>query len=222
MNELENATAAPMPARIAALPRCPERQLPVPWFVAWLDGVPEFRCADSRKFKLAIEENRCWTCGEVLGAHKVFAIGPMCAVNRVTAEPPNHLDCAEYSARACPFLSNPKRRRRENDMPEERLVAGEMIRRNPGVTLLWSTKKFRPFRHGNGVLFRLSDPTQLSWWCRGRTATTEEIVDSIESGMPILRDIAAADGGNASAELELMYLAAQRLIPRAPQEGEAR
>ena len=204
----------PLPARLAHLPLS-ESGFPAPWFVAWRDGVPDFRCMDNQKFKMAVEQDRCWTCGEINGVHKVFAIGPMCAVNKVTAEPPSHLECAEYSVKACPFLNDPKRRRRENDMPEDGLVVGEMIKRNPGVTLLWSTRKFNPFRIDGGVMFQLGEPTALSWWCRGRTATRAEVDASIESGIPLLRASAATDGPDAVAELESMYRAAQKYLPAA-------
>lgn len=52
----------PIPARIDALPKCPVRKVPVPvpWFVAWIDGKPEFRVADGAKFKLAVEQALCW------------------------------------------------------------------------------------------------------------------------------------------------------------------
>src|SRR5262245_54991717 len=107
----------PLPSRIAGLPIDPERGYPVPWFVAWHDGKPEFRTADGRKFRQAIRDRLCWVCGQPLGRHLVFVIGPMCTVNRVTVEPPCHLDCAEFSVRACPFLSKPQMTRRENDLP---------------------------------------------------------------------------------------------------------
>ena len=75
------------------------RGYPVPWFVAWVDGIPEFRASDGEKFYLAIKKDLCWVCGNKLGAFKTFVSGPMCGINRNTAEPPCHLDCAEWSAK---------------------------------------------------------------------------------------------------------------------------
>ena len=49
MNDIQMKPLPPMPSRIAALP-VDERGYPVPWFVAWIDGKPEFRCADPAKF----------------------------------------------------------------------------------------------------------------------------------------------------------------------------
>src|SRR6267154_1896953 len=100
------------PKRSAELPR-DERGYPVPWFVEWIDGKPDFRVMDSDKLVEAIKYKRCWVCGGPLGHYKVFTIGPMCMVNRTSAEPPSHRDCAEFSVRNCPFLTTPDMHRRE-------------------------------------------------------------------------------------------------------------
>jgi hypothetical protein len=68
-----------LPPRIAKLPV--DRGYPVPWFVAWVDGKPEFRVMDHRRLVRAIKESRCWVCGQKLGAIRAYVLGPMCAVN---------------------------------------------------------------------------------------------------------------------------------------------
>src|ERR1041385_2432550 len=93
-----------LPARLRKLPV--ERGYPVPWFVAFVDGHYDFRVIGPGKIARAVQENRCWICGDTLGSYLCFPIGPMCAINRVTSEPPSHRECAEWSARACPFLLN--------------------------------------------------------------------------------------------------------------------
>ena len=128
----------------------------VPWFVQWFkdgkgsaygEGEPDFRCADERKFHRALKEKRCWVCGDKLGVHLAFVIGPMCAVNKVTSEPPCHLECAEYSVRICPFLSRPRMRRNEHDLPEQRIEApGVHLKRNPGTICIWVTRSYQTFR----------------------------------------------------------------------------
>jgi hypothetical protein len=200
----------PLPDQLADAP-IDERGFPVPWFVAWIDGKPDFRCMDSRKLVRAVEDRLCWTCGGALGAHKVFAIGPMCAVSRSTAEPPSHLACAEFAVKACPFLTEPKRHRREKDMPATRLEVGEMIKRNPGVTALWTTKKYDVFRVENGIMFTLGPALSVSWWCRGRAATRDEVIASMETGLPTLREM--SDNAKDLADLEQAYAEAQRLLP---------
>lgn len=199
------------------------RGFPVPWFVDWVNGEPEFRAMDIRKFRRAINERLCWTCGTPLFKEKVFVIGPMCAVNRISSEPPSHRECAEYAARNCPFLSKPNMHRREDEQINalKKPSAGVMIERNPGVTLLWYTRRHTllPIRNrpgaGDGILFQLGRPFKLEWYCRGRTATRAEILESIETGLPLLRETAEKqDGPEAIAHLETQITAAMRLIPR--------
>lgn len=178
----------PLPERMRHLP-IDERGYPVPWFVAWVDGKPEFRVADNQKWTQCVRYSRCWVCGEVVGKFKTFVIGPMCAVNRTTSEPACHLDCAIFSATACPFLTLPKAKRNERNLPEGNSEPGGIsIRRNPGVTCLWTTLGYRVFETGTGPLFRLGDPTSVEWYAEKRQATRAEILASIDSGMPLLRE----------------------------------
>lgn len=208
------------PRNIAALPR-DKHDRPIPWFVAVdADGVPDFRVIRAGGIRDAMRFGWCWVCGKPRGRHAAFVIGPMCCVNRVSAEPPCHLSCAVYSARACPFLSTPSMARRERNLPANRVdPAGQMIDRNPGVALVWSSRTWAPFtvppgpNRTAGVLFDVGDPTATSWWCRGRPATGDEIRASIDTGLPILRAQAERDGPRAAAQLERQTLVAQTLIP---------
>jgi hypothetical protein len=193
---------------------------PVPWFVGWVDGKPDFRTMDGEKMAIAVRHKRCWMCGEPLGKFLTFAIGPMCVVNRNIAEPPSHLGCLEYSVRACPFLSQPRMRRNEKDLPEGGHIAGTGIMRNPGVIALWTTLKYRPYCVPNGgVLFEIGEPEHVEFYAEGRKATGEEIVYSMASGLPLLMKIAEEESPDAVAELQRLYDRALQLVPRV-QEGE--
>jgi hypothetical protein len=103
--------------------------------------------------------------------------------------------------------------RNEKDLPEEHSHAGLMIRRNPGVTLIWTTLDYAPFKAPNGVLFRIGDSVKIEFFRRGRAATREEILASIESGLPELRKAAEEDGDEGVAEMEKAYAAALKLVP---------
>ncbi|MGF6641843.1 hypothetical protein [Paraburkholderia sp. MM6662-R1] len=204
-----------MPDRIRRLP-VSEKGYPVPYFVAWIDGVPDFRVSDPEKLVKCVRQYRCWICGEPLSRYVAFNIGPMCAVNRISAEPPSHTDCALFAAKACPFLTLPKAVRRESNLPAEISdPAGVMIDRNPGVALVWITKEFRRMRAdgGAGVLFQIGDPTETFWFAEGREATTQEVMDSIASGLPILQKLATQDGPEAVRELAMMTREAMRYVP---------
>jgi hypothetical protein len=204
------------PASIARLPHA--RGFAVPWFVEWIDGVPDFRVMDGRKLQRAVADRRCWVCGGRMGRHAAYVIGPMCAVNRTSAEPPSHCDCATYSARACPFLSRPHARRRDLS-PELAAQAAEpsgiMLERNPGVTLVWHIEgkvRTKPDYRG-GLLFDIGDPVETLWFCEGREATREEVMASISSGLPALEELASEQGERALRALRKQVDEAVELVP---------
>lgn len=201
-----------MPERILKLPI--ERGYPVPWFVCKIDGHYDFRVIDASKFTPAVKQKLCWICGEKLGTALAFSIGPMCAINRTISEPPSHRECAEFSIKACPFLTQQQVKRNEVNLPEGyQDSAGIGIKRQPGVICLWLTKSYQPFNAGNGVLFRLGEPDQVFWFREGRTATRDEVLESINSGLPILREMAEKDGSQAVLQLEKQIRTASELLP---------
>jgi len=206
-----------LPPRMARL-EIDHRGFPVPWFVAWIDGEPDFRVIDTPKIARAVRERRCWVCGDVLGIYKVFLIGPMCAINRVISEPPSHRDCAIFSAKACPFLSQPRMRRNKKDLPVEyKKAAGFGIERNPGAVCVWITKSFKPFsahQGSPGVLFRLGDPVECLWFAHGREATRFEVLASIDEGYPQLEDLARQEGSVAMAALHRYRTELMPLLPK--------
>jgi hypothetical protein len=205
-----------VPSRMVRLP-ISENGFPVPKFVKWIDGVPDFRAVDSAWLAKAVRCKLCWLCGEKLGRHMAFVIGPMCAINRTNSEPPSHLDCARFAVRACPFLTQPKRIRNEHDLPADRIPApGMPLDRNPGVALIWITESYRLYEThiGHpGMLFALGDPTALEWYAYGRAATREEIMHSIASGLPALRKVAEQEGPDAIATLDEAVARGLALVP---------
>ncbi|MDA4845968.1 hypothetical protein [Hoeflea poritis] len=207
-----------MPPRIAKLRR-DERGFPIPYFVAYYDGKPDFRVADENKLRKAIEHDHCWICGEKVGKYKAFVIGPMCGINRTISEPPQHRDCAIFAARNCPFLANPMAKRNERGLPYERKDApGKSIRRNPGACGVWISKHpsmFRPRRGNAGILFDIGDPVEVLWFCEGREATLGEIRNSIETGLPILFKDAQSQGEDAVRALEQACTKFDQYLPAA-------
>jgi hypothetical protein len=217
-----------MSARIERLPK-DERGYPVPRFVEWLTEVgrdrarpgeegahPDFRYADYEFRARAFKTGLCWVCGERLGAHRVFVIGPMCVISRTTMEPACHRDCAEFAAQACPFLVSPRRKRNAKGLDPEASAPGIMLSRNPGCVCLYETKEASAFDDGaGGWLIRLGDPARVDWWAEGRRATRAEIAASIDSGYPLLEREARRDGVGAVDELARQAAAALKLLPAA-------
>lgn len=203
----------PLPSRMQTL-KLDHRGYPVPWFVAWIEGKPDFRVMDGEKLVSAVRFKKCWVCGSPLGRLFTFCIGPMCAINRTIGEPPSHFECADFSARACPFLSMPKAKRRESNIPENTTVSPTGLKRNPGVVLLWTTDRYSIIRGNAGEpLFRLGEPRDLHWIAEGRTATREEILESINSGLPLLRDLAEQEGSGALEHYEAAVRRGLQLVP---------
>lgn len=207
-----------MPVNIAALPTQEGTGYPIPWFVETMpDGSRDFRVMSGKNFRAAVMKSRCWICGRrIVSVPKrlaTFVVGPMCAVNHTSAEPPSHRVCAEWAAAVCPFLTTPGRERRLAGLPEECNVAGIMIERNPGVVLLWSSDTWTLRREPDGVLFDIGEPRSVRWLCEGRTATRAEVIKSVETGLPSLVEVAAQHGEMAA--LELAVGAIKPLLPKA-------
>lgn len=199
----------PMPGAIAALDR-DKHGRPIPWFVHRDEtGTPDFRVIRRDGIPDALRFAHCWVCGKTRGRHAAFVVGPMCGVNRVTVEPPCHLACAIYSALACPFLSRPEMTRRPRGLPDlNDATPGIACERNPGAALVWSSRTWKPFRawDGSGTMIDLGEPTAVRWYARSREATRAEVLASVESGLPILRESCQLDDNPADS---LAHLDAQ-------------
>lgn len=205
----------PLPKRIAALP-LDERGYPIPFFVAYLDGKPDFRIGDPEKVLRCVHENLCWTCGQPLGRFTTFPVGPMCVITGTAPEPPEHLDCAIWSVQACPFLSKPNMVRREDEISEATAGngAGIMILRNPGAICVWTTLKFTIFPdHNRKPLWNIGEPSAYSWWSQGRAATRLEVLTSIRTGLPALEELALAEGPEACGDLLKCVERAMAFLP---------
>lgn len=210
----------PLPKRMRGLP-LDKRGFPVPWFVPWINGEPEFRIADDEKFYRAIRQRRCWVCGEELGRFVSFVAGPMCGINRTSSEPPSHRECAEWSARNCPFLTLRQVKRREDEEinAEKHPMSGYALTHNPGVCLVWTTTSYKPFKvpsnapgSGKGVLIKMGEPTDVQFFHRGRPATRAEIDASVALGLPRLVELAQLEAG-APAELAALRAQFDQLLP---------
>jgi hypothetical protein len=203
-----------LPPEMARLPR-DHRGYPVPEFVAWFDGLPDFRVLKPGYRETCYRQNRCWLCGGQMGKRKWFVIGPMCSITRTTMEPPSHRLCAEFAVKNCPFLTKPMAKRNERDLPEESHVDGTMIDRNPGVSMIWETLSYEPFEVDNGWLITVGDPTDVTAWREGRKASREELLDSVISGLPILMAEAKKQGDQAEREfLRTLRLWGKKVLER--------
>lgn len=206
----------PIPSKMSRLP-ISDKGFPTPWFVAALpDGTRDFRVADEEKMYMAINRKLCWLCGQPLGVYKAFVLGPMCTITRTTSEPGCHLECAEYAVRACPFLTKPRMRRNEVDMPEgHEDPAGVFLTRNPGVCAIWVSKTFKAWKEQGKILMTVGDPERVLWFAEGRPAKRSEVEASIADGLPVLEGIAEEEGPEAEQDLAAKIRHAETFLPAA-------
>lgn len=209
-------TGIPMPPQIEELPRT-EAGWPELFFAGDYEGKKDLRVMDPKKWSVCVRRRLCWVCGHPLGVYLAWPIGPMCVVNRVSSEPPSHRMCAEYSVRACPFLSRPHMERRPIEGAQ---MAGFGIMRNPGAVAIWIAKDYKIFQAGggnHGQLINLGEPVEVHWYSAGRQAEPVEVWESIDSGLPILRASAAKEGKYAINELEKYIKKAMAWLPARPE-----
>lgn len=207
----------PLPPRMRWLP-IEERGYPVPWFVEWIDGKPDFRVIDQDKYVEAIRYGACWLCGDKLGKFKTFVVGPMCVINRTTSEPACHLECARYAVSSCPFMVIPTAKRRDANMPAHQPIAGQHLERNPGAMCLYTTLTFSQFNtadygHAPGVLITMGEPCSVEWYSEGIMCERGPVQESIDSGMHHLWAMARAQGIDSLVLLENYYHRAMALLP---------
>lgn len=208
----QTVSKIPMPARIAKLP-VSEQGYPIPWFVPWRDGQPLPELADPVKRMKAISGRRCWVCGEPLGTYLAFILGSMCLVNRITAEPAMHKECAEYTVKVCPFLTKPKMKRNSSDNKRQGDKApGIMIERNPGVCAVYVTRAFKTINDGaGGRVIQVGLCISVDYYREGRPATRAEVIESMQSGLPLLKQHAYTRA--ALEALDTQFRDALTLLP---------
>ena len=207
----------PIPHRMRSLRRDSKGRV-VPYFVKQdQESDPDFRVMDEAKRVTCSTDHLCWVCGGKMGVHKCFVTGPMCCINRTSAEPPSHYECALYSVQVCPFLTTPRMTRRESGLPDNVLEPdGIAIYRNPGVSAIWVTRSYYHISTGDaGFLFRMGPAERVEWYAEGRKATRDEIMQSINTGFPQLVKLAEEDGPKSIKELEKLYAEMLKLLPAA-------
>ncbi len=193
------------PEQIAALRRN-QAGFPIPFFVANQHHPdPEFWLASPVAYRKAVMASSCWVCGRRRpGGADAFVIGPMCAVNRISADPPAHPECVDYAVKVCPFLSRPEMKRHSQDLPPGTTMPGIPILRNPGVAGIWVCAEWQLTKiPGQGWLFDLGEPISVSWWSRGRPATRAEVLASMTSGLPLLEEQCANDPDPDQSRIDL-------------------
>lgn len=94
-----------------------ERGYPIPFFVKWIKGKPDFRILDEHNRELCIKDRLCSICGKVMeDIFFYFISGPIGFHNKVSTDAPMHENCARYSLSVCPHLLYQRAERRDEDI----------------------------------------------------------------------------------------------------------
>ena len=202
-----------IPERMRSLSR-DDKGRPVPYFVTWGDGKPDFRVVNAVKMLECYQLKLCFICGLKLGTYQCFVIGPMSAVQRVSAEPPSHYECAHYAVQVCPFLAMPNKGYRDADLPDGTSTDSRIPTHNPGVTAIWVTKSYDPFVQADGLLFRLGYPERVEWYREGRPASRSEVVGAFEYGAGRFYQIAEEEHPEAAQRFEADFEKAKHYWPK--------
>lgn len=164
-----------IPKQIAALP-VDKRGLPIPFFVQWYrgsfrtsagNGEPDHRLADPDKKVRCAERKLCWICGEPLGYWIAFVGSKQSIDQRLFGDGAMHVECAEFSMRACPHLSHPQAKRRDNDERKTTAV-GKREMHNPGTFGMYVTRSFDTQYSDGDILFKPAPPKKVRWFQEGQ------------------------------------------------------
>lgn len=206
----------PMPHRIYNLPVHQEFKVPTPWFAAETSpGKWDLRVVDPKKIFAAIGGNRCWVCGKPIdNCEYTFTIGPMCAINKVTTEPPAHYECAEWSTRACPALNHTQSQRRKKSLPNHKQPAGIGFEGLPQVSVLWQTTYYDVENLSDGIILKIGEPTApLIWRQGGKNVSRDVAAEALQAGFQQLFPLAQAEGKEAVDFLSQSMIEAINLLP---------
>lgn len=216
MHQPTHKRDVPVPQRMATRPRDRKGRI-VPFFVGYNHGEPDFRTIAAGRVGECFRAELCWLCGQRMGAHRWFVVGPMCVANRLSSEPPSHYECARYAVEVCPHLITPSAKRRAVNLPEDaEPPPGIGVTRNPGAVVLWESRSYYPVRLETGMLFNLGEPFSApEWWTEGRRATREEAEHYFEASVATLRRMALVDASREGSEAAVRQ--AERMIGAARQ-----
>jgi hypothetical protein len=209
-----------LPPRIRSLPT--QNGYPVPWFVPKVNGVYDFRLVDGVKLIPTIKKELCYICGQKMGAHRAFIMGPMSVINRVVPEPPSHRDCAQWSLQVCPYLAYKQESGRDGKpIGSNPSPSGFGINSHPKTYCLWITKSYQiqkiqpdPARNiQGGLLFHVGDSTETVWYRESRLATRAEVLADLKTAYEYLRLMVPASNDQEINRIAKRYEAAKTLLP---------
>ncbi len=166
-----------IPKELAHL-KIDERGYPIPYFVSWIDGKPEFRFLNAERLDMIIKRKVCHICGKKLPTdYQYFVSGPIGLGNTISTDAPMHRICAEFSLKACPHLFLQKAARRENDERAKSLIH-EKEKHDPGkpdtLFLVKVDKTKVKWEEGRPYIYFRPVATEKYIYVKGKLTKAEE------------------------------------------------
>jgi hypothetical protein len=199
----------PIPPHMQELP-LDKRGYPVPYFVQWVNGVPDFRVSNMRRIYECTNKKLCMICGKALNKDEgcVFAVGPLSTLTQTNDEPPMHRACAEFSAQVCPWMLHPGMKRIPKPLPDGTMSAGQLEAVGainggaPKVWALYDTDSYiAEAQENRTILYFMGEPREIHWWKAGRRATREEVLEALTDTVAFMK----AYPGCESPEVQKHY-----------------
>lgn len=139
-----------------------ERGYPIPFFVAQIDGKPDFRMLSEYKLLMCVEKKLCGICGKKLHEYQYFITGKMGLKNGTHSDPPMHRECAEYSMQVCPHLHFEKSDRNDRGQLYKQINVTNHtgIMEKQKEVFLIKADKFKLVRHSGNTIVAFR---KVSW-----------------------------------------------------------
>lgn len=135
------------------------RGYPVPHFASFDGERPRFDILDPSRVIQCVQEGLCGICGRKLAALSWYIGGPKTLAARLSADPPMHLDCAQFAIAACPHLtfqnSDYRDEKSTKHIPIQAITAADSVKPTHYYLFAVQKSQFDPERR----LISLSRPT---------------------------------------------------------------
>ena len=121
-----NCVVADIPKYLKARPMW--KGFPIPFTTLIKpDGDPDFRVTDQERWALCVTKGLCGLCGQPLVYWQAFIGGEKCKESHLFFDPAMHVECAEFAAKACPFIVGCKGYsiKTDQDSTADRLISSE-------------------------------------------------------------------------------------------------
>lgn len=160
------------------------RGMPIPYLMS---GISQTTMSPER-FHEIVTKKLCMVCGEKLGNKKWFLGGYRAMVNRLFVDPAMHEECAHYSLKRCPFLSNPVQKYHKKPSEGATFVDQVAVGVKRAAQVLMRTNGYQVVIYDGQPMVLANAWEHVEFWRRGeRLSEPPEDAPTVERWMEWLR-----------------------------------